>query len=112
MHELSITQEILNITLEKARDIGRAEGLKYVYAGNMPGHSYENTFCPRCNRSLIERYGFTITKNEITLDKRCPYCGEEIPIIGELTPLVQRVSQQGMECFNDRLHRKSNKASR
>ncbi|HEX76009.1 MAG TPA: AmmeMemoRadiSam system radical SAM enzyme [Dehalococcoidia bacterium] len=69
-------------TLEKARDIGKAEGLKYVYAGNVPGHPYENTFCPHCNRSLIQRHGFTITRYEITLDKRCPYCGEEIPIIG------------------------------
>jgi len=70
-------------TLDKARDIGKAEGLKYVYAGNVPGHPYENTYCPGCNQSLIERYGFSITKYDISPDKRCPYCGEEIPIIGE-----------------------------
>ena len=75
-------------TLEKATNIGRGEGLKYVYMGNVPGHSYENTFCPHCNHTLIERYGFTITKNEIMPDKRCPYCGEEIAIIGELIPSV------------------------
>ena len=79
-------------TLEKARDIGRDEGLKYVYAGNIPGHPYENTFCPRCNRSLIQRYGFTITGYEITLDKRCPYCGEEIPIIGAPMLLGHKVT--------------------
>jgi len=70
-------------TLEKARDIGKAEGLKYVYAGNVPGHPYENTYCPSCNQSLIERYGFSITKYNISSDKHCPYCGEGIPIIGE-----------------------------
>ena len=79
-------------TLEKARDIGRGEALKYVYAGNVPGHPYENTFCPQCNRSLIQRYGSTVTSCEITLDKRCPYCGKEIPIIGEPMPLDQRVT--------------------
>ncbi|MBA7706768.1 hypothetical protein ES703_115625 [subsurface metagenome] len=79
-------------TLEKARDMGRDEGLKYVYAGNVPGHPYENTFCPRCNHPLIERYGFTITRYEITPDKHCPNCGEEIPIIGEPMPLSHGVS--------------------
>lgn len=70
-------------TLEKARDIGMAEGLKYVYIGNVPGHSYENTYCPSCQQCLIERYGFSITRYNISPDKRCPYCGEEVPIIGE-----------------------------
>ncbi|MFQ6121708.1 MAG: AmmeMemoRadiSam system radical SAM enzyme [Dehalococcoidales bacterium] len=70
-------------TLEKARDIGIAEGLKYVYIGNVPGHPYENTYCPGCKQSLIERYGFSITTYNVSLNKHCPYCGQEIPIIGE-----------------------------
>ena len=70
-------------TLERARDMAKAEGLKYVYAGNVSGHPYENTYCPACNQSLIERYGFSITKYNISPDKHCPYCGEKIPIIGE-----------------------------
>ncbi len=69
--------------LETARDIGKAEGLKYVYIGNIPGHHYENTYCPGCNQSLIKRYGFSITSYNISPDKHCPYCGEEILIIGE-----------------------------
>lgn len=71
-------------TLEKAFDIGKEEGLQYVYAGNVPGHPYENTYCPHCNELLIERYVFDITKYRITSDKRCPNCNEAIPIIGEL----------------------------
>jgi len=74
--------------LEKARDIGKAEGLKYVYVGNVPGHPYENTYCPRCNESLVERYGFSITKYKIASDKHCPYCGEEIPIRLSATPSI------------------------
>jgi len=70
-------------TLEKVRNNGKAEGLKYVYAGNVPGHPYEHTYCPGCNQLLIERYGFSITKYSISSDKHCPNCGQEIPIIGE-----------------------------
>ena len=70
-------------TLEKARDMGIAEGLKYVYVGNVPGHPYENTYCPGCHQSLIERYGFSITRYNISPDKHCPYCGKQIPIIGK-----------------------------
>ncbi len=70
-------------TLEMARDIGMTEGLKFVYIGNVPGHSYENTYCPRCKQSLIERYGFSIVSYNISPDKQCIYCGQKIPIVGE-----------------------------
>ncbi len=70
-------------TLESRRNIGIAEGLKFVYAGNVPGHPYENTYCPGCQQSLIERYGFSITKYNVSPDKHCPYCGQDIPVIGE-----------------------------
>jgi len=73
-------------TLEKARDIGSAEGLKYVYVGNVPGHLYESTYCPGCHQLLIERYSSSIVKYSVSPDKRCPYCGGEIPIIGEAMP--------------------------
>ncbi len=70
-------------TLAKARDMGMAEGLRFVYAGNVPGHPYENTCCPCCKQSLIERFGFSITGYNIGPDKRCPYCGEVVPVVGE-----------------------------
>ncbi len=70
-------------TLERARKIGVSEGLKFVYAGNLPGHPYEDTYCPRCGQSLIERFGFRLTRYNLTADKRCPDCGEDIPIVGE-----------------------------
>jgi len=70
-------------TLETAREIGIAEGLKFVYIGNMPGQPYENTYCPGCQQCLIERYGFSITRYNVSPDKHCPYCNEEIAITGE-----------------------------
>ena len=70
-------------TLEKAHDIARKEGIDYVYLGNAPGHRFESTWCPRCDELLIERYGFRILNYYITKDKKCPKCGEKIPIVGE-----------------------------
>lgn len=70
-------------TLEKAHSIAKEAGLNYVYLGNTPGHKFESTWCPRCGELLIERYGFQIMRYSITDDKKCPACGEKIPIVGE-----------------------------
>jgi pyruvate formate lyase activating enzyme len=69
-------------TLEKGRDIAMAEGLPYVYMGNVPGHPYENTYCPNCNKLLVERHIFDIKAYHITAQKTCPGCNEAIPIVG------------------------------
>ncbi|MCP8319793.1 MAG: AmmeMemoRadiSam system radical SAM enzyme [archaeon] len=69
-------------TLEKAHEIAKKEGLRYVYIGNVLGHRLENTYCHNCNELLIKRYGFSIIKYSITSDKRCPNCREKIPIVG------------------------------
>lgn len=63
--------------IHKAREIGLEEGLRYVYAGNIPGDIGENTFCYNCNGLLVERQRFTIYKNRIE-DSRCPDCGVKI----------------------------------
>ncbi len=70
-------------TLERAHDIARGIGMNYVYLGNVVGHRYENTWCPKCDSLLIERYGFKVLRYSITAEKRCPKCGEKIPIVGD-----------------------------
>jgi pyruvate formate lyase activating enzyme len=67
-------------TLIRAAEIGYGAGLKFVYAGNLPGRvgRYENTYCPDCKAMLIERYGFRILKNRIR-DGACPDCHAKIP---------------------------------
>ena len=47
-------------TLEKHYDVAKKEGLRYTYLGNVPGHPFENTFCPECNFIVVKRYGFNI----------------------------------------------------
>lgn len=69
-------------TLEKAFKIGKEVGLKFIYVGNVPGHK-ENTYCPSCEKLLIERFGFDILSFNLKKDKKCPNCGEKIPIIGK-----------------------------
>jgi pyruvate formate lyase activating enzyme len=68
----------------RAREIGLAAGLRYVYEGNIPGAGGENTRCYRCGALLIERYGFFVRANRIR-DGRCPECETPIDGIG-LTP--------------------------
>lgn len=70
--------------LERAHDIAIAEGLEFVYIGNVPGHKYENTYCPSCGELLIRRYGLELLESKLK-DNRCPRCGREIPIVGEVS---------------------------
>lgn len=59
--------------LRRAREIGKEEGLEYVYVGNIPDETGENTYCPKCGTLLIERAGFRIITNKIT-DGACREC--------------------------------------
>lgn len=68
-------------TIHKAREIGLNEGLKYVYEGNVPGSTGENTYCPNCKNLIIERWGYQII-NKATKDGKCPYCESRIYGVG------------------------------
>src|SRR5512137_1849608 len=52
----------------RAAEIGTEEGLRYVYAGNAPGHvgRWENTYCPNCHEKLIERFGYLVRGYKVT----------------------------------------------
>lgn len=67
-------------TLIRACEIGASAGLRYIYAGNLPGQvgGWESTYCPTCRALLIERFGFRVLRN--TLDNGlCPNCRIPIP---------------------------------
>lgn len=66
-------------TLELARQIALAEGLHYVYIGNVPGHPAQNTWCPSCGKLLVERVGFAATGVLFTPTGACPACQLPIP---------------------------------
>ncbi|MCX7722989.1 MAG: AmmeMemoRadiSam system radical SAM enzyme [Verrucomicrobiae bacterium] len=67
--------------LIRAAEIGAEEGLRFVYAGNLPGRvgTWENTHCPKCREKLIDRYGFLVREYKITPHGTCPSCGTTIP---------------------------------
>jgi pyruvate formate lyase activating enzyme len=64
-------------TLEKARKIALGNGLHFAYAGNVPGHPGEDTYCPSCQKTLIRRDGYYIVYNRIQ-GGRCPYCKSRV----------------------------------
>jgi pyruvate formate lyase activating enzyme len=67
-------------TLLRAYDLGRKAGLHFVYAGNLPGYvgDRENTLCPQCGTTLIERQGFFVRANHLAAG-HCPKCSASIP---------------------------------
>ena len=65
-------------TLERCRQIALDEGVHYVYAGNVPMHPGENTYCHNCQHELIKRVGFRVRFNKIK-EGKCPQCATPIP---------------------------------
>jgi pyruvate formate lyase activating enzyme len=67
-------------TLLRAVELGYNAGLRFVYAGNLPGRvsRFENTVCPSCATLLIERSGFRVVRNNLQ-DGCCPRCISAIP---------------------------------
>jgi pyruvate formate lyase activating enzyme len=67
--------------LIRACEIGVSEGLQFVYAGNLPSRvgAWENTRCPECRQTLIERHGYLVQAYHLTPKGTCPGCGHTIP---------------------------------
>jgi pyruvate formate lyase activating enzyme len=67
-------------TLVRACELGVEAGLRHVYAGNLPGltREWENTRCPHCRATVIERRGFTVRSYRLTGDGKCPQCATAI----------------------------------
>ena len=65
-------------SLERALTIARKK-LRYVYIGNVAGHSGDNTYCYQCHHTVIMRRGFSASPVGLT-DTRCSHCGAEIDI--------------------------------
>jgi pyruvate formate lyase activating enzyme len=76
--------ENANTTAEqliRACEIGSEAGLRYIYAGNLPGRvgRWENTYCPACDELLVERYGYVIRQMKVMPKGKCPTCSTHIP---------------------------------
>ncbi|HEY7680073.1 MAG TPA: AmmeMemoRadiSam system radical SAM enzyme [Terriglobia bacterium] len=80
-YKMTDAEDTSPATLLRAAEIGRNAGLRFVYAGNIPGMvgDLENTRCPKCRGLLIERRGFRVQRYSVTANGCCPSCGEAIP---------------------------------
>lgn len=85
-------------TLQRAADIGREAGLRFVYAGNLPGRAgdYEDTFCPSCSFRLVRRRGYVIREYHVTGEGNCPQCGGKVPGIWPPHPSQVVLNGSGM----------------
>jgi pyruvate formate lyase activating enzyme len=69
-----------DMLLDAARR-GLEAGLRYVYAGNLPGNvdSFEDTICPTCRHAVVERIGYRVLRNDLARTGACPKCQTVIP---------------------------------
>jgi pyruvate formate lyase activating enzyme len=98
--------------LLRAAKIGQEAGLRYVYAGNLPGRvgPLEDTRCHHCSATLIKRSSYLIKDYRITAEGNCPACNHAIPgrwaarFDGQITarPFLPRHSSQLVTIANRR----------
>lgn len=81
MYLLRDVEATPSASVEKAVSMARDRGLRYVYAGNLPGSRWESTQCPRCGSTVIERFGYHLGKIELDDGNRCRNCGEAIRLL-------------------------------
>ncbi|MBU6400797.1 MAG: AmmeMemoRadiSam system radical SAM enzyme [Verrucomicrobia bacterium] len=91
--------------LMRAAEIGAGEGLNFVYAGNLPGRvgEWENTRCPSCHQTLIERYGFLVHHYRITPKGHCPFCRATVPGLWPKAGPADVRTGEGMGAYYQRL---------
>ena len=65
-------------SLERAYEVCREEGLRFVYIGNVPRHETECTYCPSCGEQIVRRHGYRVTSFDI-VKGACRFCGTPIP---------------------------------
>jgi pyruvate formate lyase activating enzyme len=65
-------------TLVMARELAMKEGCHFVYTGNVPGLTGEDTACPSCHATVIRRYGYRVLENALN-EGRCAKCGKAVP---------------------------------
>ena len=73
-------------TLTRARDIGREEGLHFVYLGNVDVKGGEDTVCPACGTAAIRRFGYATRIEALTAENHCASCGAPLAVSTKYCP--------------------------
>ena len=79
-YRMTATRDTTAADLIRAAAIGRDQGLRYVYAGNLPGvvGGLEDTRCPSCGATVISRRGFRVCHRAQDVEGRCLACRSPI----------------------------------
>ena len=77
-YKLTATPPTPARTLQRSREIALANGLRYVYTGNVHDSAGGTTSCPGCEQPLIVRDWHAILRYELDEDGACPHCGERV----------------------------------
>lgn len=106
-HKMTDAPNTTAAQLIRAAEIGAAEGLRFVYAGNAPGQvgPWENTYCPNCHDKLIDRFGYLVREYKLTPDGKCPNCQTPIPGIWPPTGALGVTMGESMSDYYSRLPR-------
>jgi pyruvate formate lyase activating enzyme len=67
-------------TLRRAVEIGREEGLEFIYLGNIEEPGGEDTICPGCGEVAIRRFGYSVL-DDCTRDGACAHCGRGLNVV-------------------------------
>jgi len=80
-YKMDDTPDTTTAMLQQAAEIGLGSGLRFVYAGNLPGAvgHLEDTRCASCHETLIARSGYRIRDYRVTSHGCCPSCGTPVP---------------------------------
>jgi pyruvate formate lyase activating enzyme len=62
-------------TVRRARAIALAQGLRHVYTGNVHDTQGGTTYCPGCDKPLIERDWQRLQRYELDTQGHCRHCG-------------------------------------
>lgn len=91
----------------RAAEIGAAAGLRFVYAGNLPGRvgRWEDTRCPGCGQTLIRRHGYLVREYQVTLRGCCPHCQRSLPGLWPAEGAASVKTGEGSAAYYARLPR-------
>ena len=81
-------------TIETHIEIAKKAGIEFIYSGNVPGHDYENTYCPECGFKAVERYSVFLKSNNLSPEGRCPKCNADLNISGVKWMVLGKGSQR------------------
>jgi pyruvate formate lyase activating enzyme len=77
-YKMTDVESTPSTTLRRARSIALAEGLHYVYTGNVHDAEGGTTYCPGCRTPLIVRDWYVIRRHRLTPEGNCPDCGTAV----------------------------------